>query len=117
MDSTSVERSFFRTPLPGADGGQELLPRRDPHGVLDHGARRQHLVPRHALLRAALALCQGLATAFRFQLYVSVLVGGYLQWRADTCTSQISRVPQMAVNGAQICDLESIDGQICHTMV
>jgi len=25
--------------------------------------------------------------------------------------------PQMAINGAQICDLEKIDGQICHTMV
>ena len=28
-----------------------------------------------------------------------------------------SGVPQMAVNGEQVCDLEYIDGQICHTMV
>ena len=31
--------------------------------------------------------------------------------------SQFSRVLQMAVNGAQICDLEETDGQICHAMV
>jgi len=32
-------------------------------------------------------------------------------------SSQVSRVPPMAVNALRIASLESIDGQICHTMV